>query len=247
MNKMTKLTLGVLPALALWLGSTRQADAQWQTQSLLVKTGWTAVYLNVDLSYTNLDWLIGSDANNPIYEVWQWMPTAGSVQFVTSPQTPVTGSQWASWMRNGGVGASLVSMVPNAAYLIHSVAATNYTWNVKGKPVTPNFIWTTPGINLVGFSTVTVSPPPLDNFLSLVPQLQAVAQIYQYVGGNLGSNNPVQVFAPHTVPVTRGTAFWISSPGYYNNYFGPFQVALPDTGVVFGDSTSQNAFHLRNT
>jgi hypothetical protein len=240
--------LGVLASLTVLFGGVRPAEAQWQTQSLLVRTGWTAVYLNVDLSYTNLDGLIGSDTNNPIYEVWQWLPTASTIQFVTSPQTPVTGSsQWSSWIRNGGVGTSLVSMIPNAGYLIHSLAATNYTWNVKGKPATPNFIWTTPGINLVGFSTVPVNPPPFDNFLSLVPQLQAVAQIYQYVGGNLGAQNPVQVFAPHTVPVTRGTAFWISSPGYYNNYFGPFQVALPGTGVAFGDSTSQNSFHLRNT
>jgi hypothetical protein len=240
--------LAVLATLTVLFGSIRPAEAQWQTQSLLVRTGWTAVYLNVDLSYTNLDGLIGSDTNNPIYEVWQWLPTASTIQFVTSPQTPVTGSsQWSSWIRNGGVGTSLVSMIPNAGYLIHSLAATNYTWSVKGKPATPNFIWTTPGINLVGFSTVPVSPPPFDNFLSLVPQLQALAQIYQYVGGNLGAQNPAQVFAPHTVPVTRGTAFWISSPGYYNNYFGPFQVALPGTGVVFGDSTSQNSFHLRNT
>src|SRR5208283_2823797 len=48
----------LLASLALWLGSLLPADAQWQTQSILVKPGWTAVYLHVDPSYTNLDSLI---------------------------------------------------------------------------------------------------------------------------------------------------------------------------------------------
>jgi hypothetical protein len=236
-----------LASIAVWFGTVGPAEAQWQTQSILVKPGWTAVYLHVDPSYTNLDYLVGSDINNPIYEVWLWIPTASTIQYVTSPQQPLTGSsQWANWLRNGGLGSTLGSLIPNAAYLVHSVATTNYTWKVKGKPTTPNYTWTTTGINLVGFPTVT-NAPLLDSFLTLVPALQSVADVYQYPGGDLGLSNPMQVFAPHTVPVTRGTAFWIRTSSYYNNYFGPFQVALRNSGVVFGDSTSLTGFHLRNT
>jgi hypothetical protein len=243
------LSLRLLASLALLLGSLLAADAQWQSQSFVVKPGWTAVYLHVDPSYANLDSLVGSDPNNPIAEVWLWVPTASTIQYVTSPQTPVTGSsQWSAWVRNGGgIGAKLASLVPNAAYLVHSLAATNYTWTVKGKPATPNYTWTTTGINLIGFPTVTTSPPVLDSFLSPVPVFQSVADIYQYIGGNLGANNPTQVFAPHAVHVTRGQAFWMRSGSYFNNYFGPFQVALGDGGVSFGDSTSQASFHLLNT
>jgi len=239
----------LLAFLALWLGSLLPAEAQWQTQPFVVKPGWTAVYLHVDPSYTNLDSLIGGDPNNPISEVWLWMPTASTIQYVTSPQAPVTGSsQWSSWVRNGsGIGATLSSLVPNAAYLVHSLATTNYTWTVKGKPATPIYTWTTTGINLIGFPTVTTGPPALDTFLSLVPNFMSVATFYQYNGGDLGAANPSLVFAPHTVPVTRGKAFWVQSGSYYNNYFGPFQVALGSSGVVFGDSTSQSSFHLLNT
>jgi hypothetical protein len=54
---------------AAFLGSIQQVDAQWQTQTFQVKPGWTAVYLHVDPSYTNLDYLVGSDPNNPISEI----------------------------------------------------------------------------------------------------------------------------------------------------------------------------------
>ena len=240
--------LPALAALTLLLGSLRPAAAQWQTQSILVKPGWTAIYLHVDPSYTTLDALIGGNPGNPISEVWLWVPTVSTLQYVTSPQAPLAGSsQWATWVRGGtNTASSLGSLIPNAAYLIHSLAATNYTWTVKGKPTAPNYTWTTTGINLLGFPIVSSSPPAFDSFLSLVPAFQSVADIYQYPGGELGPLNPVQVFAPHGVPVTRGQAFWIRSSSYFNNYFGPFQVGV-DRGVDFGDSTSRNSFHLRNT
>src|SRR5882724_11760805 len=219
-----------LAFVCLWLCP---AHAQWQSQSILVKPGWTAVYLQVDPSYTNLDYLVGGDPNNPISEIWQWQPTFSTIQFVTSAQAPITGSsQWSSWVRNGtNASSTLASLVPNAAYLVHSTAAGNYTWTIKGRPAVPNYSWTASGINLIGFPTVPVSPPVFDTFLSPVPDLQGVADIYQYPGGALGPLNPGQVFAPHSVPVTRGQAFWIRSAPYFNNYFGPFQVGLGNGGV----------------
>jgi hypothetical protein len=248
----------LLASLALWLGSLLPAHAQWQTQSLLVKPGWTAIYLHVDASYTNLDSLIGGDPNNPITEVWLWAPAASTIQYVTSPQAPLTGSsQWSAWVRgtNGsGIGSTLASLVPNAAYLVHSVATTDYTWTVKGKPAAPNYTWTTTGINLIGFPTVPTAPPDFATFLSPVPNLLTVATIYQYNGGDLGPNNPSLAISqgeiqPWPVPdrVNRSEAFWIQSGSYFNKYFGPFQVALGASGVAFGDSTSRSSFHLLNT
>ena len=240
--------LSALCVLVVLFCSLLEAQAQWQTQSIVVKPGWTAVYLHVDPSYTNLDTLIGGDANNPINEVWLWSPGSSSIQFVTGPQTPLTGSsQWATWVRNTNqVSSTLGTLIPNAAYLVHSLATTNYTWKIKGRPTVPSYLWTSSGINLIGFSTVTSSPPVFDNFLSLVPDLANLADIYQYSGGELGPSNPIQVFNPHAVPVVRGQAFWIRSGSYYNNYFGPFQVGLDSHGADFGDSTSLNSFHLRN-
>jgi hypothetical protein len=241
--------ISTVAGLATVLVGLQSAQAQWQSQSFVIKPGWNAIYLHVDPSYTNLDNLIGGDPSNPISEVWMWVPTASTIQYVTSPQAPINGSsQWSSWVRNGaGLGTTLSSMIPNAGYLIHSLAASNYTWTIKGKPVAPHYTWTTTGINLIGFPTRPATPPLLDNFLSFSPVFQSVADIYQYVGGSLGPANPAPVFAPHTVTVNRGKAFWIRSGSFFNNYFGPFQVGVGGDGVIFGDSGSQISFHLINT
>jgi len=235
---------------ALLLAGSVCSYAQWQTQSLLIKPGWSAVYLHVDASYQSIDQLVGADLTNPIAELWLWQPNP-TMQFASSPQTPtVANSQWINWARIGsGINSTLTTLVPNGAYLVHSLATTNFVWKLKGKPVAPQYHWTISGLNFIGFPTVPNNPPPFDSFLSLAPTLQSLAEIYQYPGGALGPTNPARLFAYHTTPVTRGQAFWIRAGTTFNNYFAPFEVALPSggSGVVFGDSVSQYTFRLRNT
>jgi len=238
---------GVIAVLALLLpGASR---GQWETQSLTIKPGWTAVYLHVDASYTNLDYLVGGDSSNPIAEIWLWQAPPSTLQFVSSPQTPLTGNnQWANWARLGlGMTRALSALAPNAACLVRSTATTNYVWRLKGRPAAPSYTWTTTGLNFLGFPTPAASPPMFDSFLSLAPAFQSAAEIYQYPGGNLGATNPARVFAMHTTPVTRGQAFWMRAGTTFNNYFCPFQVALQNqAGVSFGDSGSQYSLTLAN-
>jgi hypothetical protein len=251
MKSIATRILGTIAWSAAGLAWVSVCQAQWQSQSILIKPGWTAIYLHVDASYQTLDKLVGADPNNPIEEVWLWQPPPSTLQFVTSPQTPLTGSsQWANWARLGlGLNRSLRSLAPNTACLVHSVATTNYVWSLKGQPVAPAYTWTSSGLNFLGFPTPSGAPPLFDSFLAPAPLLAAPTdtQIYQYPGGNLGPTNPVQVLAYHVTPVTRGQAFWIKSD-QFNSYFGPFQVSLQNgAGIAFGDSSGQYSFHLRNT
>lgn len=94
-------------------------QAQWITQTNSLRPGWNAVYLHVDASYTNLDQLIGSNTNNPIQEVWMWVPALPSGQFTESPALPSgAGNQWASWVRATGPSSVLQKLQGNAAYLV---------------------------------------------------------------------------------------------------------------------------------
>ena len=253
-----------LASLTVLLGSLRPAAAQWETQSFQVKPGWTGVWLHVDPSYTNLDSLIGGDPANPIVEVWYWQTPVTPAQILPFQSAPTPSADWVSWVRAGYTNTpsgALAQLIPNAAYLVHSTATTNYTWQVKGKPVAPNYSWTSSGLNFIGFSTPAASPPTFSAFLVLAPSLAAGLQlpsdgqrapgIYRYSGGALGVNNPSllpSLFWSST-PLTRGQAFWVDAgKAYNNNYFGPFQVTglSSSSGLALGDSASQSTFTLRN-
>jgi hypothetical protein len=246
------MNLRSLCRLGLWawlLGSGLPAGAQWLSQTNVLKPGWNAVYMHVDASYTTLTNLIAADVSNPILEVWMWAPAVSTMQFVQSPLNPLdTGSQWVSWNRSSSAASLLQRLAGNASYLVRvGTNVTTYTWSVTGKPVAPKYQWTTTGLNFLGFPTVPAGPPNFDAFLSQAPDLQQNAEIYQYVGGDLGATNPVRVFALRTTLVKRGQAFWIRSGNVFNRYFGPFEGVFSNPrGIEFGASLSSSSFRLRN-
>jgi hypothetical protein len=237
-----------LPLAAVWLALPWVVSAQWVTQSLSLKAGWNAVYLQVDPSHDTLENLVGADLANPIMEVWLWAPPASTLQFVQSPQQPVEGAQWMSWDRNSPDTQLLQRLVGNAAYLVR--VATNvatYTWTLKGRPLPPTYDWTTTGLNFLGFPTVPSGPPTFESFLAKAPELQQSAEIYHYPGGELGTGNPTRLYALRTARVNRGQAYWIRSGTTYNRYFAPFELAMSGSrGVNYGDVLNAASFRLRN-
>ena len=258
--RVKKTPMGLLLVMLL-LGASIPAAAQWVTQSVSLKPGWNALYLHLDASYQTLDQLVGGADDNPIVEVWMWLAAVSPSQILPFQTQPSTSSQWASWVRSGhGQAGLLTRLAPNAAYLVHSSAVTNFTWKIKGKVVAPTYSWTSTGLNFIGFPTPSNSPPSFRAFLAPAPALtgglqlssngQRAPGIYQYQGGNLGANNPTKLIsvAWSSTPVTRGQAYWIDAgSALQNNYFGPFQIVpAGGNGLVFGDSVSQASFTLKN-
>ncbi|MCB1125141.1 MAG: hypothetical protein KDM81_01495 [Verrucomicrobiae bacterium] len=231
------------------VAGVRSMQAQWITQFVALKGGWNAVYLHVDASYDTVEHLVGEDAASPILEIWQWSPAPTTQQFVQSPQEPVDGgSQWLSWIRNDPNSSTLERLRGNTACLVRVEAATTaYGWQVKGRPVLYAHEWTTTGLNFVGFPTDPLTPPVFERFLEAVPAFLEKAEIYRYLGGELGAGNPARVYGLRTTPVTRGQAFWIRAGNLYNRYYGPFEIyQANETGVDFGDHLNTSAFRLRN-
>lgn len=244
---------GLLVGLVL---SMNVAHAQWLTQTFTLKPGWNAIFTHVDASYQTLDTLV-PDANGPVAEVWLWKPTFSSAQFVESPYSdPVANSQWGVWTSARGDTDTLISLVGNSAYLVNNRSATDFVWQVKGKPMVPAYRWTSTGLNLLGFPTPTGAAPNFATYLTPAPgldlskTLQNAAHVFQYPGGELGPSNPtevVSVTAP-TTPVTRGRAFWVrGSTNYYNRYYGPVEVQFQDpAGIVFGETLGTYSLRLKN-
>jgi len=244
-----RITAGWLLATAL-LGGGQVAYAQWLTQTIGLKAGWNAVFLHVDASQDTLDELVGGDRSNPIQEVWRWTP-ASTTQFTEDPAQPTTAPEWTSWNRTNTGSASLLRLMGDSAYLVRvATNAATYNWSIKGRPVAPRHEWTISGLNLLGFSTVTNTPPTFRAFLAQATDfLTSPPEIYYYPGGDLGSNNPAllpSILQP-LLTVKRGQAFWVRSGTVFNHYFGPFEVVQAgDGGVDFRDTLSSSTFRLRN-
>lgn len=225
-------------------------EAQWLTQTNVIKPGWTAVYFFVDPSSQSLDSLVGFNPACPIDQIWLWKSLPSSAQYLSTPSSPIIGaSQWlAYYLPSSGSISTLSALAPNAACLVHSSATTNFIWKVQGQPVPPTYTWDMTGLNLIGFSTPYANPPNFQSYFLQDPAIYSILQVFQYVGGPFSTFNPGVLFALQSTPVTRGQAFWVSATNVNNTYFGPFNVGLPNpSGLNFGSSVGQFTVHLVNT
>ena len=221
-----------------------RAYGQWQTQSIQLKSGYNGVYLFVDASHNDsLNALLGA---TPIDEVWFWKADLSAAQFITAPQLPVDGgSRWLVWKKGKPGETTLNKLLGNSAYIIKT--AEDYEWRLQGKPSTPVYHWSSKGQNFIGFST-QVNAPNFDSFLSKEPGLVQDLDIFGYSGGALGTENPKQIKALRSAPVTRGHAYWIKSKsGRFNRYFNPIEVDIQNSeGVHYGERLAQYRIVVRN-
>jgi len=249
---MKKQFMAAVWVVYLLCGAAFPVAAQWLTQTVAVSNGWTAAYLFVDASSQGLipsNPGVSISAGNPIDKIWLWKAPPSTAQYITTPASPLSGGgPWVSWGLTNTQN-SLAAMIPNAAYLIHSTSTNPYYWKIQGQPVPPRYTWDLTGLNFIGFSTPTNNPPNFQNFLAPASAISGVAQIYQYVGGELSKlpANPALVISQYYTPVTRGQAYWISATNVNNTYFGPFQITLPNpSGVSYGTTVGQITLYVLN-
>jgi len=233
------------------------AQAQWlaadKTQYNLA-AGWNAIYLHGDAAP-----LSSVDPANPTMEelftsypdvtqVWRWNPNPTPVMFTDAPQITTPGKpEWNVWVR-GGVSNTLTRMEGQRAYLVYCDNALENV-NILQKAVMPSATWVRHGANLYGFpSSLTASNYPTfsDYFATFPAAIAANTKIYEYVGGPLGANNPMQIFSPSSARVDRNKAYWFSAEAV-DNFYGPLEItAASAEGLAFGTSGSVSTLHIRN-
>ena len=240
------------------------ARAQWMSETYSVKAGWNAIWLPLDLSHTTIDEAL--TAKTDIVEVWRWNPPSGT-QFVTDPSTPVQGDpSWGVWKRGLASQSTLFQFTGNAAYLVKvQDGAAALTFTLKGRPVQPNYPWTTTGVNLVGFPTVAI-PPTFSQFFANSEAFATAPTVLKYVGGPLvgstvsdpnvinisGGGTPNSAKNPQAIslvtePVTRGVAYWVQAK-QYTDFYGPTAVSLTDPkGLNYGRNILLLKLNLKNT
>ena len=213
------------------------AQAQWQSTTYNLKGGWNSIYLHGDASYATLDKLF--DGNLEVLEVWRWNPNPTQVQFTTSPLLPSAGTpEWSRWVRDGASN-SLAGMTGPAAYLVKcsGTTADSYSVPIAYKPMPPNNSWVRSGANFIGFpsSNKAGNFPTFASYFATFPAaIASNAKIFKYIGGDLGANNPLQVFSTSSERLDRNQAYWFSSE-VVGNFYAPVQISLSNSdGLAFG-------------
>jgi len=235
----------LLALVSLFLAST--AHAQWQDVSYTFKSGWTAIYLHGDASYTTPTTLFASYPE--VTEVWRWNPNPTQVQFTDSPQIPSAGTpEWSIWKRDGSV-TSLSRLVGQSAYLVKCSSASPAPRAIKQRAVPPSATWVRSGANLLGFPSFGSGStfPTFSSYFATFPvAIAADTKVYKYVGGDLGAANPLQVFSTLSEKVDRTQAYWFQSP-VVGNFYAPLEITPSNAnGLDYGKSGSVISVMLRN-
>jgi hypothetical protein len=143
-----------------FVGLTTSSHAQWVEQSLSLRPGWNAVFLEVDPSPDDCDTLF---AGLPVESVWDWNRQENSAQFVQDPAALIPGTPgWLTWFPGGHPVASQTSLFilrDGRPYLIKLADnAAPVTWRVTGRPSLRKATWRPGGVNFVGFRVGAQGP-----------------------------------------------------------------------------------------
>lgn len=241
-------TLPQLFALCSLFFAVTAVQAQWKTETYALKAGWNAIYLHGDATYASPDVLFAAGEAANIEEVWRWNPNPSEIQFTETPLITSAGTpEWAVWVR-GAAGNTLNTLKGQSGYLVKcSSAQASYEVTILQQALPPSATWMRTGANLLGFPAKTVginangtagTPKFADYFATFPAAIAANTEIYKYVGGELGQDNPMTVFSPTMETLDRNKAYWFSSQ-VVGDFYAPISIELSNLdGIAFGNAGS---------
>src|SRR5688572_935239 len=225
------LLVGALPALA-----------QWTNQTIVLRQGWNAVFLEIQPEPRECDALF---AGVPVESVWAWNRRFSPIQFIQDPGELIPGQpDWLTYFPTSHLARAtmnLFTLQGNRAYLIKLPDnAAQISWTFSGQPVVRRLEWLSDSFNFTGFPVEAVNGPTFQNFFASSPA-HSGQRVYRLVNG-LWS----QVVSPTTTRLTRGEAYWIFCRGQ-STYTGPLEVAVEQgSGLDYGRVLTERTLTIRN-
>lgn len=228
--------LHLVSVLSLLSVSRVHADTT-RTQTISLKKGWNAVFLEVDPYETGPGEVF---AGTPVDIAASYYASVSPSQFVSDPSSDLfSAAGWGVWYsakRPDGFLTTLHSIYGQQAYLLH--ATSDFSWNVSGAAAVPKVQWRARSFNLVGFSVHAQAPPTFAEFFAGSDAHQNL-KVYRMVGGSWKL-----VVNPQNDTLQSGEAYWIYCEKG-SDYQGPLRVETSTRhGVVFNSRTDQ--ITLRN-
>jgi hypothetical protein len=230
----------ILSAALVCLG-TLSASAQWVTQTLNLRQGWNAVFLEVQPNPSGCDALF---AGQPIESVWFWNQRFSTVQYIADPNSLLPGQpDWLTYVPPTSTNrptANLFNLLGGRAYLIKATTAVTLT--LHGQPLIRNPDWLADSFNLAGFYVASSSPPTFQSFFAASPA-HAGQPIYRLSAA--GTWAPV--VSPSTTTLSEGESFWVRCSGA-SSYPGLLKVTFEQgRSLDYGRVLTEQTLRIRNT
>lgn len=195
------------------------SEAQWVSQTIPLKQGWNAVFLEVDPYPNQCETLF---QNTPIKSVWYYDQRFSPVQFIQDPSELRTDDpQWIAYFpanRPESTATSLYSLDAGKSYLIEM--EQDYAWTIKGKPTFFHQTWTPNSYNLTGFFVDPQSPYTFANWFASSSAHKPL-EVWM-----LGADQR-WVAVAGTQPIETGKAYWVKCRGS-SKFQGPVEVSITD-------------------
>lgn len=230
-------------AVLAFLSAVFSASAQWTTQTIPLKPGWNAVYLELDPEPAECD---SQFAGLPVESVWAWNRKFTSVQFIQDPDKLVPGqAEWLTWLPATHAAETLGNLFllrGAQPYLIKvQDGAAAFNWVVTGRPRLPSIDWLSDSFNFVGFSVSAVAPPTFQSFFGGSTN-QAGKPVYR-LNAN-GSWDPIVNLLGTSLK--NAESFWVRSDGR-STFSGPVLIDIPGgTDLTFGWQNTEATLRLKN-
>ncbi len=230
--------LALVCLLLFTVGTAGAADIE---QTLTLRPGWNAVFLEVDPVSSNCADVFAS--LNDLISVWTWNPRLAALEFIQDPDTLVPDTpDWLSYFPDDPVLTTLYAVYGERPYLIKIGGTAEITWTVIGTPRLPRIKWKQDAFNLVGFHLAADDEPFFEDFFSTSP---AHAGQDILVLNDAGRWQKVE--NPALTRMKQGEAFWVFCRGY-SDFTGTLALETRlSGGVTFGQRSNEQWIDLANT
>lgn len=213
----------VLPLLLLlWLSAPVYAGTATYQQTIELRPGWNAVYLEVQPEQNEIENVM---AGIPVESVWRWIPRdIEQAEFVQDPADGLLNiNGWYGYFpfpRPEAFLTNLFTLRANQAYLVKLGGTQPVSWTITGKPAVRRSVWRTDSFNLVGFQVDPSAPPTFGDYFAYSPA-HTGQPIYRLNAEGVWE----LVQLPNATLINSGEAYWVYTNGR-SSYQGPVSVTL---------------------
>lgn len=219
------------------------------TQTIDLKPGWNAVFLEVEAAEANSSpdiffkgdgvvstFTVGNitvEGKSVLESVWTWAGGQSIAEFVDDPnKVSIDKPGWHGYFTadQEKVLSNLYSINANRAFLIKVKGVQPVRMSVRGTPKLSGTQWLADSFNLLGFHIRPDNPPTFTQFFA---SSKAHAGQAMYRLSDLGK---WEYISDPATAMKSGEAYWIYCEGA-SDYSGPVTVAIPANNLNFENSS----------